>query len=81
MQFMIIPVLITSLIALLRGGRVQNLARLHLKNSWIPLTMATLQFFIVLFPQWRGELFLRLRPSLPMRCSSPSLLLIVNCQG
>jgi len=62
MQFMIIPVLITSLIALLRGGRVQNLAHLHLKNSWIPLTMATLQFFIVLFPQWRGELFLRLRP-------------------
>jgi multisubunit Na+/H+ antiporter MnhG subunit len=60
MQFMMVPVLIAGLIALLRGGQWKNLACLSLKHAWIPLAMLTLQFGIVLFPLRMNDLFLDL---------------------
>lgn len=62
MPFMMIPVLIAVLAALIQGGNLKNLAGLRLERAWLPLTMVVLQFAIVLFPQVQDAGLLALRP-------------------
>jgi hypothetical protein len=62
MQFLIVPVLAAALLALLRGGRLKNLAVLELRFAWLPLAMFALQFGFVLFPLGQGELYFRAVP-------------------
>jgi hypothetical protein len=62
MIYMIVPVLLATLVGMLRGGRLRNLVQLSIQHSWIPLVMITLQFSFVLFPQGDGEGFFKLRP-------------------
>jgi hypothetical protein len=62
MPFMMIPVLIAVLAALIQGGNLKNLARLRLKRAWLPLTMVFMQFTFVLFPPVQDAGLLALRP-------------------
>lgn len=62
MQFLVVPVLVAFLVALLRGGRVANLASLSPRCAWIPLAMLFLQIIFVLFPQGQSDFALDLRP-------------------
>lgn len=62
MPFMMIPVLIAILAALIQGGNLKNLAGLRLERAWLPLTMLVLQFAFVLFPQVQDAGLLALRP-------------------
>jgi hypothetical protein len=62
MQFMIVPVLAAGVFAMLRGGKLKNLAKLDLELSWLPLAMFAIQFGFVLFPLGQGESYFKIVP-------------------
>ena len=62
MQFMIVPVLVAVLVAVLRGGQLKNLAGLELRYAWLPLAMFAIQFGFVLFPLGEGEVYFSVVP-------------------
>ena len=62
-MILLVALIITILIAVLRGGRLRDLGKLSIRWPWLPLLAFLVQAYMVFFPAERSEGLLTLRAS------------------